>query len=109
MSARKTPHRMVGKLLDQLAFADPGVERLGEGGRPAVRGEGFVREERGNAAVRHGIRRLPFLNIARRPPGSAADPQRARREVVEEQGRADVAGGEITHLGLCVHNVAGIR
>src|SRR5213076_1136430 len=67
--AREAAHRVVGKPLDQLPLADPGVQRLGEGRRPAVPGEGsFVGEERDDAALRHGIRRLrPFLNIARRP------------------------------------------
>jgi len=82
---------VVGKLLDELPLADARVQRLGEGGRPPV-GRGFVGEERNDAAVRHGIRRLPpFLNIAG-APDSAADPKRAGREVVEEQGRADVPG-----------------
>src|SRR5437016_4805634 len=64
--AGEAAHRMVGKLLDQLPLADARVQRLGEGGRPAVRGGGgFVSEERDDAALRHGIRRLPpFLNIA---------------------------------------------
>src|SRR5207237_8104922 len=91
--AGEAAHRVVGKLLDQLPLADPRVQRLREGGRPAVRGGGrFVSEERDDAALRHGIRRLPpFLTIAG-DAGSAADPKRAGRKVVEERGRADVAG-----------------
>src|SRR5204862_7834717 len=108
--AGEAAHRMVGKLLDELSLADPRVQRLGEGGRPAVRGGGgFMSEERDDAALRHGIRRLPpFLNIAG-PAGSAADPKRAGREVVEERGRADVAGGEVTDPGLGVQDVAWVR
>src|SRR5437879_12425397 len=56
--AGEAAHRMVGKLLDQLPLADPRVQRLGEGGRPAVRGGGgFVSEERDDAALRSEERR----------------------------------------------------
>src|SRR5437867_11222618 len=84
------------------AWARVAAPPSGEEGASWLRNEMMLRCVMGSGAA-------AFPQYSSTPTGSAADPKRAWREVVEERGRADVAGGEITHLGLGVHDVARIR
>src|SRR5439155_1501746 len=86
--------------LDQLAFPHARVQHLGERGGATV--GSVVRQEGGDAAVRHGWT----------SPGIYAGPalpQGPRRELIEQQRGGDVPGRQVPHLRRREHDVGRVR